>query len=350
MNREFIQAIDDLERERQISKDVLIEAIVSAYKKNYGTAQNVRVDIDRETGDISVIMRMDVVDEVTDELTQISVEEAREIDYRYQAGDIVEYQVTPKDFGRIAAQTAKQVVVQRIREAERGMIFDDYITRQGEIVTGTVQRVSNGTIFVNLGRTEGILPANEQVPGEKYKVNDRLKVFIMDVKKTTKGPQVFLSRSHPGLVKRLFELEVPEIAQGIVVIKAIARDAGSRTKIAVYSEDPNVDPLGACVGPKGTRVANIVSEINDEKIDIIKWSEDPVTYIANALSPSKVLLVKIEEGEAKKKATVIVPDNQLSLAIGKKGQNAMLTARLTGWNIDIKSQSQVEGLEEAEDT
>ena len=208
MNKEFIQAIDDLERERHISKDVLIEAIesalVSAYKKNYGTAQNVRVDIDRETGDIAVLMRMDVVDEIEDELTQISVEEAREIDYRYQAGDIVEYQVTPRDFGRIAAQTAKQVVVQRIREAERGMIFDDYVTRQGEIVTGSVQRISNETMFINIGRTEGILSANEQVPGERYKINDRLKVYIMDVKKTTKGPQVFLSRSHPGLVKRLF--------------------------------------------------------------------------------------------------------------------------------------------------
>lgn len=352
MNREFIQAIDDLERERQISKDVLIEAIesalVSAYKKNYGTAQNVRVDIDRESGDIAVIMRMDVVDEITDELTQISVEEAREIDYRYQAGDIVEYQVTPRDFGRIAAQTAKQVVVQRIREAERGMIFDDYIERQGEIVTGTVQRLSNGTIFVNLGRTEGILPVNEQVPGERYKVNDRLKVYIMDVKKTTKGPQVFLSRSHPGLVKRLFELEVPEIEDGTVEIRGIAREAGSRTKMAVYTEYEDVDPVGACVGARGSRVQAIVDELHGEKIDIITWSEDPEELIASVLSPAKVEQVLLAE-DGEKAAMVVVPDYQLSLAIGKEGQNVRLAAKVSGWKIDIKSHSQYEAQLEAEE-
>ena len=352
MNREFIQAIDDLERERQISKDVLIEAIesalVSAYKKNYGTAQNVRVDIDRESGDIAVIMRMDVVDEITDELTQISVEEAREIDYRYQAGDIVEYQVTPRDFGRIAAQTAKQVVVQRIREAERGMIFDDYIERQGEIVTGTVQRLSNGTIFVNLGRTEGILPVNEQVPGERYKVNDRLKVYIMDVKKTTKGPQVFLSRSHPGLVKRLFELEVPEIEDGTVEIRGIAREAGSRTKMAVYTEYEDVDPVGACVGARGSRVQAIVDELHGEKIDIITWSEDPEELIASVLSPAKVEQVLLAE-DGEKAAMVVVPDYQLSLAIGKEGQNVRLAAKVSGWKIDIKSHSQYEAQLEAKE-
>ena len=352
MNREFIQAIDDLERERQISKDVLIEAIesalVSAYKKNYGTAQNVRVDIDRESGDIAVIMRMDVVDEITDELTQISVEEAREIDYRYQAGDIIEYQVTPRDFGRIAAQTAKQVVVQRIREAERGMIFDDYIERQGEIVTGTVQRLSNGTIFVNLGRTEGILPVNEQVPGERYKVNDRLKVYIMDVKKTTKGPQVFLSRSHPGLVKRLFELEVPEIEDGTVEIRGIAREAGSRTKMAVYTEYEDVDPVGACVGARGSRVQAIVDELHGEKIDIITWSEDPEELIASVLSPAKVEQVLLAE-DGEKAAMVVVPDYQLSLAIGKEGQNVRLAAKVSGWKIDIKSHSQYEAQLEAKE-
>ena len=347
MNKEFIQAIDDLERERHISKDVLIEAIesalVSAYKKNYGTAQNVRVDIDRETGDIAVLMRMDVVDEIEDELTQISVEEAREIDYRYQAGDIVEYQVTPRDFGRIAAQTAKQVVVQRIREAERGMIFDDYVTRQGEIVTGSVQRISNETMFINIGRTEGILSANEQVPGERYKINDRLKVYIMDVKKTTKGPQVFLSRSHPGLVKRLFELEVPEIEDGTVEIKGIAREAGSRTKMAVYTEYEDIDPVGACVGTRGTRVQAIVDELHGEKIDIITWSENPAELIANVLSPAKVEKVIIDE-ENEKTATVVVPDYQLSLAIGKEGQNVRLAARVSGWKIDIKSHSQYEAM------
>ena len=334
MNKEFIQAIEDLEKERHIPKDVLIEAIesalVSAYKKNYGTSQNVRVDINEETGDINVYMRMDIVDEV---------DEARDIDYRYEVGDVVEYQVTPRDFGRIAAQTAKQVVVQRIREAERGMIFDDYITRQGEIVTGTVQRISNETLFINIGRTEGILSANEQVPGEHYKVNDRLKVYIMDVKKTNKGPQVFLSRSHPGLVKRLFELEVPEIEDGTVEIKGIAREAGSRTKMAVYTEFENVDPVGACVGTRGARVQAIVDELHGEKIDIIAWSEDPQELIASVLSPAKVeKVLPAEDGE--KAATVVVPDYQLSLAIGKEGQNVRLAAKVSGWKIDIKSHSQ----------
>ena len=343
MNKEFIQAIEDLEKERHIPKDVLIEAIesalVSAYKKNYGTSQNVRVDINEETGDINVYMRMDIVDEVEDEFTQISLDEARDIDYRYEVGDVVEYQVTPRDFGRIAAQTAKQVVVQAIREAERGMIYDEYITRQGEIVTGTVQRISNETLFINIGRTEGILSANEQVPGEHYKVNDRLKVYIMDVKKTNKGPQVFLSRSHPGLVKRLFELEVPEIEDGTVEIKGIAREAGSRTKMAVYTEFENVDPVGACVGTRGARVQAIVDELHGEKIDIIAWSEDPQELIASVLSPAKVeKVLPAEDGE--KAATVVVPDYQLSLAIGKEGQNVRLAAKVSGWKIDIKSHSQ----------
>ena len=355
MNKEFIQAIEDLEKEKHISKEILLEAIesalVSAYKKNYGTSQNVRVDINEETGDINVYMRMDVVadEEIEDELTQIPLSEAMEIDPRYEVGDVVEYQVTPRDFGRIAAQTAKQVVVQRIREAERGMIFDNFITRQGEILTGTVQRVSNETLFVNVGNTEGILSPNEQVPGERYKVNDRLKVYIMDVRKTNKGPQVFLSRSHPGLVKRLFELEVPEIEDGTVEIKGIAREAGSRTKMAVYTEYENVDPVGACVGTRGNRVQAIVDELHGEKIDIITWSEDPEVLIANVLSPAKVEKVIIPD-EDEKSAIVIVPDYQLSLAIGKEGQNVRLAARVSGWKIDIKSHSQYEAmLEEDED-
>lgn len=351
MNREFIEAIDALEKEKDISKDILIEAIesalVSAYKKNYGTSQNVRVNIDREEGDIDVFMRKDVVEEVEDDMVEISLEEALEIDPRYEAGDVVEYQVTPRDFGRIAAQTAKQVVVQRIREAERGMIFDDYITRQGEIITGTVQRISNETIFVNMGKAEGILAATERVPGEKYDINDRIKVYIMDVKKTTKGPQVFLSRSHPGLVKRLFELEVPEIEDGTVEIKSIAREAGSRTKIAVYTQDDNVDPVGACVGTRGSRVQSIVDELFGEKIDIITWSDDPEILISNVLSPAKVEKVIIDEDE--KAATVIVPDYQLSLAIGKEGQNVRLAAKLCGWKIDIKSHTQYFG-DEMEET
>ena len=345
MNKEFIDAIYDLEKEKGISKDILIEAIesalVSAYKKNYGTSQNVRVNIDREEGDIDVFMRMDVVEEIEDELTQISLEEAQEIDPRYEVGDVVEYQVTPKDFGRIAAQTAKQVVVQRIREAERGMVFDNYIERQGEMVTGVVQRISNGTIFFDMGKTEALLPVTEQVPGEKYNVNDRIKVYIMDVKKTAKGPQVFLSRSHPAIVKRLFELEVPEIQDGTVEIKSIAREAGSRTKMAVYTEDENVDPVGACVGNRGVRVQAVVDELFGEKIDIITWSDDPKVLIKNVLSPAKVEEVIIDDDE--KSALAIVPDYQLSLAIGKEGHNVRLAARLCGWKIDIKSHSQYFG-------
>ena len=342
MNKDFIQAVEDLEREKSISKDLLIEAIesalVSAYKKNYGTSQNVRVNIDRETGDIDVFMRKDIVEEVADPFVEVDVAEAKDIDPAYEVGDIMEYQVTPMDFGRIAAQTAKQVVVQRIRETERGMIYDDYINRQTEVVTGVIQRISNDKVFINMGQAEGILNVNEQIPGEKYRVNQRLKVYVMDVKKTTKGPQVFLSRTHPGLVKRLFELEVPEIQDGIVEIKSISREAGSRTKIAVCTYDENVDPVGACVGTRGNRVQAVVEELSGEKIDIITWSEEPGKLISSALSPAKVEMVLIDEEE--KAATVVVPDFQLSLAIGKEGQNVRLAAKLCGWKIDIKSHSQ----------
>ncbi|NLD19959.1 MAG: transcription termination/antitermination protein NusA [Clostridiales bacterium] len=351
MNNDFISAIDDLVKEKGISKDVLLEAIesalVSAYKKNYGTSQNVRVSIDNETGDVDVLMRRDVVEEVEDEFTEISLEEALEIDPRYQVGDAVEYQVTPKDFGRIAAQTAKQVVVQRIREAERGMVFDNYISRQGDLITGVVQRISNETIFVNMGNTEGILVASERAYGERYRVNDRIKAYIMDVRKSTKGPQVFLSRTHPGFVEKLFELEVPEIEDGTVVIKSIAREAGSRTKIAVYTDDENVDPVGACVGTGGMRVKNVVDELFGEKIDITTWDEDPNVLISNVLSPAKVEEVITADDE--KSATVVVPDYQLSLAIGKEGQNVRLAAKLCGWKIDIKSHTQYFGDGEAED-
>ncbi|MCQ2552151.1 MAG: transcription termination factor NusA [Clostridia bacterium] len=350
MNKEFIEAVEALEREKHMSKDMLIEAIesalVSAYKKNYGTSQNVRVNIDRESGDIDVFMRRDIVEEVEDEFSQCSLEEAQEIDPEYELGDVIEYRVTPQDFGRIAAQTAKQVVVQRIRETERGMIYDDYISRQGEAVTGVVQRVSNNTVFVNMGSAEGILSAGEQIPGEKYNVNDRLKVFVMDVKRSTKGPQVFLSRTHPGLVKKLFELEVPEIQEGTIEIKSVSREAGSRTKIAVCTYDENVDPVGSCVGPRGQRVQAVVDELGGEKIDIINWSDDPGKMISAALSPSKVEMVLINEEE--KSALVVVPDYQLSLAIGKEGQNVRLAARLCGWKIDIKSHTKFEEMEETE--
>lgn len=342
MNIEFIMAVEQLEKEKEISKELLIEAIesalVSAYKKNYGTSQNVRVNINKETGDIDVFMRKDIVEIAEDDLTEVSIGDAREIDIKYQIGDVLEIQVTPRDFGRIAAQTAKQVVVQRIREAERGQIYDDYSNRQSEIVNGVIQRISNDTVFINMGRTEGILAVTEQVTGEKYIVNNRIKVYIMDVKKTTKGPQVYLSRSHPGLVKRLFELEVPEIQDGIVEIRSISREAGSRTKMAVYTTDENVDPVGACVGARGTRVQAIVDELFGEKIDIINWSDEPEKLISSALSPAKVEKVIINEDG--KSATVIVPDYQLSLAIGKEGQNVRLAARLSGWKIDIKSHSQ----------
>ncbi len=346
MNKEFILAVEELEKEKDISKDLLIDAIesalVSAYRKNYGNSQNVRVNIDRVNGDIDVYMRKVVVsdEDVMDEYGELTLDEAHEIDPSYQIGDVIESKVTPKDFGRIAAQTAKQVVVQRIREAERGIIYDDYSNRQSEIVTGVVQRVSNETVFINMGKTEGILAATEQVAGENYSINTRLKVFIMDVKKTTKGPQVYLSRSHPGLVKRLFELEVPEIRDGIVEIKSISREAGSRTKIAVYTNDPDVDPVGSCVGPRGTRVQAVVDELFGEKIDIINWNEKPAELVKSALSPAKAEQVFINEAE--QSATVIVPDFQLSLAIGKEGQNVRLAAKLCGWKIDIKSHSQFE--------
>ncbi len=339
---EFMNAIDDLVKEKGITKELLMDAIesalVAAYKKNYGTSQNVRVVFEDGLEGIEVLMRKDVVEEVEDEFTQISLEEALEIDPRYQVGDVVEYQVTPQNFGRIAAQTAKQVVVQKIREAERGMVFDNYINRQGDLITGVVQRISNETIFVNIGNTEGILVAGERARGERFRVNDRIKAYIMDVRKSTKGPQIFLSRTHPGFVERLFELEVPEIEDGIVEIKSIAREAGSRTKIAVYTEDEDVDPVGACVGTGGSRVRNIVDELFGEKIDITTWDDDPKILIRNVLSPAKVEEVLIDEEE--KAATVIVPDYQLSLAIGKEGQNVRLAARLCGWKIDIKSHSQ----------
>lgn len=342
---DFMDAINDLVKEKGITKDVIMEAIesalVSAYKKNYGTAANVRAEMNEETGDVEVLMQKEVVEEVEDDATQISLEEAREIDPRYQVEDIVEYQVTPKDFGRIAAQTAKQVVVQRLREAERGMVYDNYIKRQGELVTGVVQRISNDTIFVNIGNTEGILVKGERASGERYRVNDRIKAYIMDVRKSNKGPQIFLSRTHPGFVEKLFELEVPEIEDGDVVIKSIAREAGSRTKIAVYTEDEDIDPVGACVGQNGNRVRNIVDELWGEKIDITTWDDDPAILISNVLSPAKVEAVAIDEEE--KAAIAVVPDYQLSLAIGKEGQNVRLAARLCGWKIDIKSHSQYFG-------
>ena len=342
MNMEFIEALHELEKGRGISAEILFEAIeaalISAYKKNFGSLQNVRVLIDRSTGEFKVYARKTVVEIVEDARTQVGLEDARKLDLNYQLEDIVEYEVTPREFGRIAAQTAKQVVVQRIREAERGMIYDEYVNREGDIVTGVVQRYEQKNVIVDLGKVEAVLPAQEQIPGEVYQSFERIKTYVVEVKKTTKGPQIMLSRTHPGLIKRLFELEVPEIHDGIVEIKGVSREAGARSKIAVYSRDPNVDPVGACVGPKGARVQTIVTELKGEKIDIVNYSTDPQEFVANALSPAKVVGVYPKLNE--KVAIVVVPDYQLSLAIGKEGQNARLAAKLTGWKIDIKSESQ----------
>lgn len=358
MNREFIDALEQLEEEKHIEKGVLLEAIESAllaaYRRNYSTTgninvDNVRVDIDSETGDISVLSRLEVVEEVMDENREISLDDAREIDARYEIGDAIEFAVTPEDFGRIAAQTAKQVVVQRIREAERSKVYDDFKNRLYEIVTGVVHRKSGATLFVDLGHTEAILPPREQVPGERFEVNDRLKAYIMDVKHSLKGPQIYLSRSHPGLVKKLFELEVPELTDGTVEIKAIAREAGSRTKMTVYTEFENVDPVGSCVGNRGARVQSVVNELDGEKIDVISWSDEPEELIANVLSPAKVEDVFIvSDSDEEKAALVVVPDYQLSLAIGKEGQNVRLAAKVSGWKIDIKSHSQYYQDEEAD--
>ncbi|MDK2823057.1 MAG: transcription termination/antitermination protein NusA [Clostridia bacterium] len=342
MNLELIEALKELEKEKGIDSEIIIEAIeaalISAYKKNFGSLQNVRVFIDRVTGEIKVFARKEVVEKVEDERAEIALEDAIKINPKYELNDVVEIEVTPKNFGRIAAQTAKQVVVQRIREAERTLIYDEFSNRESDIVTGTIQRIEAKNIFIDLGKTEAILTPTEQIPGESHNIHERIKAYIVEVRKTPKGPQIIVSRTHPGLLKRLFELEVPEIHDGIVEIKSVSREAGSRSKIAVYSHDENVDPVGACVGPKGMRVQTIVNELRGEKIDIVKWDKNMEVYIANSLSPAKVLDVQINEEE--KKARVIVPDYQLSLAIGKEGQNARLAAKLTGWKIDIKSETQ----------
>ncbi len=342
MNADFVKAVAQLGEEKGISPELLYgaveEALVTAYKKNFGSAQNVRVELNKANGDISVFARKTVVETVTDKAQEISLEHAMLINKRYQVGDVLEEEVTPKNFGRIAAQNAKQVIVQRIREAERGMVYEKYANRENDIVSGIVQRVEGHNVFVDLGTAEGILLPNEQISSETYQFHDRIKCYVVEVKKTTKGPQIVLSRTHPGLLKRLFELEVAEIQDGTVEIKSVAREAGMRSKIAVYSSNPNVDPVGACVGQKGMRVRNIVDELRGEKIDIVKYSDIPEEYVSNALSPSKVIAAVSDAPN--KICRVIVPDYQLSLAIGKEGQNARLAAKLTGWKIDIKSETQ----------
>ena len=341
---EFIQALEQIQKEKGIDKEIVFEAIeaslVTACKKNFGTSQNIKVTMDREKGTVKVFAQKTVVEEVSDAALEISPEDAVKINARYQVGDICDVEVTPRNFGRIAAQNAKQVVVQKIREAERNIIYSEYKSKERDIVTGLVQRKEKKNVFVNLGKIEALLSPAEQVPTEQYMMNQRIKVYVLEVKNTPKGPQVLVSRTHPELIKRLFEQEVPEIHDGIVQTKSIAREPGSRTKIAVHSKDPQVDPLGACVGPNGNRVNVIVDELAGEKIDIVVWSSDPNEFIAAALSPAKVASVESDvEGFT---ATVVVPDYQLSLAIGKEGQNARLAARLTGYKIDIKSESQEE--------
>jgi transcription termination/antitermination protein NusA len=354
MNSEFMEALATIEKDKGIDKEIILEAIeqalITGYKRNFNSAQNVRVEIDREVGTIRVFARKEVVEEVFDARLEISLAEAHHINPLYEVDDIVEIEVTPRDFGRIAAQTAKQVVTQRVREAERGIIYSDFIDREEDIMTGIVQRQDHRFIYVDLGKVEALMPLSEQMPTESYKHNDRIKAFITKVEKTTKGPQIMISRTHPGLLKRLFELEVPEIYDGTVEVKSVSREAGERSKISVHADDEEIDPVGSCVGQRGQRVQTIVDELKGEKIDIVRWSEDPKVYVANALSPSKVLKVTVNEEE--KMTQVIVPDYQLSLAIGKRGQNARLAAKLTGWKIDIKSETEAEELgllEESED-
>ena len=344
MNADFISAVQELGKEKGIEPELLFQAVedalVAAYKKNSNSNsnQNVRVDMNKETGEIHVYAQHTVVEGEPADDTEMSLAEAQVIDPRYAVGDIVEVEVTPKNFGRIAAQNAKQVVVQRIREAERGQVYERFQSRNQDIVTGIIQRMENKNVYIDLGKVEAVLTPNEQIPGEIYQYHDRMKTFIVEVKRSSKGPQIMVSRTHPGLLKRLFELEVPEIHDGIVEIKSVAREPGMRSKISVYTEDENVDPVGACVGHKGMRVQTIVNELRGEKIDIVKYSEDPAQYVANALSPAKVVSTTVNEEE--KICRVVVPDYQLSLAIGKEGQNARLAAKLTGWKIDIKSESQ----------
>lgn len=341
MSSDLLDALTALEKQKGISRDVIVEAIeaalVTAYKRNFNQAQNVRVDLNLDKGTMKVYSRKDVVEEVEDDRLQMSLEDALVINPAYEVGDVIEEEVTPRDFGRIAAQTAKQVVTQRVREAERGLIYDEYVDREDDIVNGIVERLDARNLYVGLGKVEAVLPATEQITTESYQPHDRIKVYITKVERTSRGPQVFVSRTHPGLLRRLFEMEVPEIYDGTVEIKSIAREAGDRSKISVHTTNEEVDPVGSCVGSRGARVQSISNELNGEKIDIVEWSEDPVVFVANALSPSKVLDVQVNEEE--RSTRVVVPDYQLSLAIGKRGQNARLAAKLTGWKIDIKSET-----------
>ncbi|MCI8362013.1 MAG: transcription termination/antitermination protein NusA [Clostridia bacterium] len=341
---ELIFAMEELEKENGIKKEEMLEtietALVTAYKRNYDCEdENVKITMDKETGEIHVYMQKEVVKEVENEKTQISLEEAQKIDKKYKVGDIVENELVPKNFGRIAAGTAKQVIIQKIREASREFLYNEFNDKKGEIVSGIIQKADGGVVIVDLGRLEGVMPLKEQIITERYHVNDKIRACVVGVEKGLKGStQVIISRSHNDFVRKLFELEIPEIYEGLIEIKSVSRDAGNRCKVAVYSPNENIDPVGSCVGQKGIRIQNIINELNGEKIDVIEWNEDPAIYISSALLPAQVMAVDVKEEEHF--AQVIVPDDQLSLAIGKAGQNARLAARLTNWKIDIKSETQ----------
>ena len=342
-NKELILALEELEKEKGIKKEYVLEAIetalVTAYKRNFDALENVKVDIDKQTGATHIYAIKDIMENANDDATEITLEEAQKINRDLQLGDTVAVEIVPKDFGRIAAQTAKQVIVQKLREAERDIVFTEYSDRKGEIVSGIIQKADKNIVVVDLGRLEGIMLAKEQMPTETYKVNQKIKAYVVDVERGAKGaPQVLISRSHPDFVRKLLEFEIPEINEGLIEIKSVSRDPGYRSKVAVYSPDENIDPVGSCVGNKGVRIQNVINELSGEKIDVIEWNADPSIYIASALLPAQILAVDIKEEE--KFAQVIVPDDQLSLAIGKSGQNARLAAKLTNWKIDIKSESQ----------
>ncbi|MBP3255878.1 MAG: transcription termination/antitermination protein NusA [Clostridia bacterium] len=354
---ELILAMEELEKESGIQKEYLLEsietALVTAYKKNYDCEdENVKITMDKDTGEIHIYMQKEIVKEVENDKTQMSLEEAKAIDKKYKVGDVYEKELVPKNFGRIAAGTAKQVIIQKIREASREYLYNEFNERKGEIVSGIVQKADGGVVVVDLGRLEGIMTVKEQIPTEKYHVNDKIRACVIDVEKGLKGStQVMISRAHNDFVRKLFELEIPEIYEGLIEIKSVSRDPGNRCKVAVYSQNPNIDPVGSCVGQKGIRIQNIINELNGEKMDVIEWNEDPAIYISAALLPAQVMAVDVKDEEHF--AQVIVPDDQLSLAIGKSGQNARLAARLTGWKIDIKSESQfremIQGMQNGEE-
>ena len=342
-NKELIMALEDLEKEKGIKKDYVLDsietALVTAYKRNFNSLENVKVEMDRNTGATHVYSVKEIKEKVENPETDISLSEAQKINPDLQLGNTVDVEIVPRNFGRIAAQTAKQVIIQKLREAEREIVFNEFNDRKGEIVSGIIQKVDKNIVVMDLGKLEGVMPAKEQIPTERYHVNQKIKACILEVEKGSKGaPQVIVSRSHQDFVRKLLEFEIPEIYEGVIEIKSVSRDPGYRSKVAVYSPDPNIDPVGSCVGQKGVRIQNVINELNGEKIDVIEWNEDPSIFIASSLLPAQILAVDIKEEE--KFAQVIVPDDQLSLAIGKSGQNARLAAKLTGWKIDIKSEGQ----------